>query len=104
MKTAEFKQLVKFAAEKMQSVDIFRSKQLLSQLHCFESGQIQKFGAREGDAIYFILEGQARVTVGRTTREYGPGTCIEVKAGKSHSLINISQQRMVVLSTEALKR
>lgn len=103
MKTAELKNLIKFSSEKMQMITVFKSKHLHTELACFESGQAQKSSVlADQDRSYFILEGKARFTVGRTTREYEAGTAIHVNAGQEHGIINISEQKMIIFVSTSI--
>lgn len=77
---------------------IFKTKHLTTDLLCFEGGQSLKPQKNtESDKVYFILEGKARFTVGRTTREQPAGTLILVKAGQEHGIINLADQRLIIM-------
>lgn len=98
MKTIEFRSLVKFSSEKMQKHSVFSTKRISSDLYCFEPGQAQRAHKHnEEDKIYFIMEGTGRFTIGRNTREFTAGTAVLVPAGEEHGVINLSEQRLVLL-------
>lgn len=98
VKTVQLKDVIQFSPEKMQTLTMFKSKRLHTELACFEPGQAQKSSILpDQDRTYVILEGRSRFTVGRTTREYEAGTAIHVNAGQEHGVINIGEQKMVIL-------
>ncbi len=96
MKAVELKTLAQFSSEKMQKNTVFENKSSMYELYCFEGGQSQRSQKLETDRYYTILEGKARVTVGRTTREFNAGTVIFIPAQAEHGIINITEQKLVV--------
>ncbi|MCB0326326.1 MAG: cupin domain-containing protein [Bdellovibrionales bacterium] len=98
MKAENFRSFVQYSPDKMLRSQIFKTKHLTTDLLCFEGGQSLKPQKNtESDKVYFILEGKARFTVGRTTREQPAGTLILVKAGQEHGIINLADQRLIIM-------
>jgi mannose-6-phosphate isomerase-like protein (cupin superfamily) len=78
--------------------DILSSGKLHVGLLCFEPGQGQKSHAHEqNDKVYFIHEGVATTTVGKETKELGPGACALAKAGEAHEIWNKGRDRLTVV-------
>lgn len=102
MRTVDLRTVTRFSADKMQKNGIFSTKQLDADLYCFEPGQAERSHTNlTADKVYFILEGTGRFTVGRTTREFKAGTSILVPANEEHGVINMTEERLVMLVTVA---
>jgi mannose-6-phosphate isomerase-like protein (cupin superfamily) len=79
--------------------DILASDRIHVGLLCFESGQGQKSHAHEtNDKVYFVFEGTATATIGKETKELGPGACALAKAGESHEIWNKGRDRLTVVA------
>jgi len=78
--------------------DILGSERIHVGLLCFESGQGQKSHAHEAnDKVYFVFEGTATATIGKETKELGPGACALAKAGEPHEIWNKGRDRLTVV-------
>jgi mannose-6-phosphate isomerase-like protein (cupin superfamily) len=89
----------RFAAEKMQKLGLFASDTFFLDLYCLEPGQAQKPHAHERSAkVYLVLEGRARVTLGDSTLELGPGEDAMAEAGEVHGIANDFAARLVALT------
>jgi quercetin dioxygenase-like cupin family protein len=98
VKTIELRSLTRFSADKMQKNGIFATDHLTADLFCFEPGQAQRSHKQtDADKVYFVLEGIGRFTVGRTTREFKAGTAILVPANEEHGIINMAEERLMML-------
>ena len=54
----------RFAAEKMQKVNLFDTERMFCDVYCFEAGQEQTAHAhKSSDKIYYVLEGKALIRV-----------------------------------------
>lgn len=89
---------VRFAAEKMQKVNLFETPHMFCDVYCLEPGQAQKPHAHaEATKFYFVLEGRVRATLGAETRELGPGELAWSAPGEPHGVENLSGERAIVL-------
>ena len=79
----------KFAAEKLQKINLFETEQMFCDVYCLEPGQEQKVHSHAGATkFYFVIEGRGEFTVGDEQRElagnevltfgYGSGDAAEV--------------------------
>ena len=65
MKFVDTRDMRRFAAEKMQKVNLLETEQMFCDLYCLEPGQSQKRHAHAGeDKVYVVLDGTVRVSVG----------------------------------------
>jgi quercetin dioxygenase-like cupin family protein len=98
MSFVDARAMVRFAADKMQKVNLFETPQMFGDLYCLEPGQAQKPHAHAGATkFYFVLEGRVRATLGATTRELGPGEFAWSAPGEAHGVENASGARAVLL-------
>lgn len=88
----------RFSPDKMQKVNLFESPQMFCDTYCLEPGQAQKIHAHgEATKIYFLLEGEAAVTIGERTETLRPGSLAWAVAGEPHGVRNDSSARCVIL-------
>jgi mannose-6-phosphate isomerase-like protein (cupin superfamily) len=98
VKTIEYKTLARYSPDKMQKNALFASDRMTIDLYCFEPGQAQRSHKHDDcDKAYVILQGAGRFTVGRTTRELKSGMAVLVSAGEEHGVINMAEERLLVL-------
>ncbi len=98
VKIVDFRALARYSADKMQKTDVFVTPRAVVELFCLEAGQAQRSTKHtESDKSFFILEGTGRFTVGRTTRELNAGTAVLVSPGEEHGVVNIGEERLLVL-------
>ena len=89
---------VRFAAEKMQKINLFETKNFFCDIYCLEPGQEQKAHAHpDEDKIYFVLEGRGTFQVGDEFQELGSGQTVFAPAGSVHSVKNESGERATLL-------
>ncbi|MBI1848656.1 MAG: cupin domain-containing protein [Candidatus Rokubacteria bacterium] len=87
-----------FSAEKMAKVALAATSRALLDLYCLEPGQEQKPHAHDGqDKIYFVLDGQARVTLDGREDTLEPGEAVVAASGVSHGIRNATDRRLLVL-------
>ena len=102
MKTLEYLALARFSSDKMQKSELFATPRVTADLYCFEAGQAQRSHKHTAsDKLYFVLEGAGRFTVGRTTREFAEGFAVLVPAGEEHGVVNITEERLLLLVVTA---
>lgn len=71
--------------------------QLMLGLNCFEPGQSQAVHRHdEADKFYLVLSGNARMIVGETARDTGPGELVWAPAGVPHG-VERAHERTVML-------
>ncbi len=92
----------RFSAEKMQKVNLFESEQMFCDTYCLEPGQAQKVHAHAAATkFYYVIEGQAVITVGERCETVGPGSLAWALPGEAHGVRNDSQERCVLLVSMA---
>jgi mannose-6-phosphate isomerase-like protein (cupin superfamily) len=65
---------------------------------CLEPGQQQPTHQHAGrDKLYLVMEGQGRFTIGVETRDCGPGELIFAPADQPHGVLNIGNERLVMV-------
>jgi mannose-6-phosphate isomerase-like protein (cupin superfamily) len=92
----------KFDKKALVKASLASSDRLGLGLMCFEPGQAQEVHSHDGsDKLYFVVEGVAHVTVGKSSENMGPGTFALAKAGEPHAIGNRGRDRLTVLSVVA---
>ncbi len=88
----------KFRPEKMGKADLARGEWLSAGLNCFEPGQQHSAHVHEGqDKLYYVLEGEAELSIGDQTCAFHVGDLAIAPAGVEHALRNQGAGRLVVL-------
>ena len=78
--------------------DLFRGESLFVGLNCFEPGQTQPVHTHAGaDKFYLVVSGRARMTVGRDTREVGPGTVVWAPADVPHGVAEALERTVLLV-------
>lgn len=89
---------LRFAADKLQKVNLFETAHMFCDVYCLEPGQAQPPHAHSGATkFYFVLEGRVRATLGSESRELGPGELAWSAPGETHGVENASGERAVLL-------
>ena len=89
----------RFAAEKLQKVELFASERFFLDLYCLEPGQTQKPHSHEdSDKVYLVVQGRGSFSVRDETRQLGPGEATLAPAGELHGIANDTPDRLVVLT------
>ncbi|MAE29218.1 MAG: cupin domain-containing protein [Planctomycetota bacterium] len=87
-----------FASEKLKKVGLFETEQMFCDIYCLEPGQAQAVHSHAAATkFYFVIDGQAAVTVGSETRVIGPGELAWSVPGEDHGVANSSEERLVLL-------
>lgn len=98
MQIARVEERRAFRADKMAKVSLFDTPRMFCDLYCLEPGQEQKRHAHEGaDKVYFVLEGEATLSVGDEETALGPGAAVLAPSGEDHGVRNASDGRVVLL-------
>jgi mannose-6-phosphate isomerase-like protein (cupin superfamily) len=98
MDVADIVAAQRFAADKMQKVNLFETERMFCDVYCFEPGQTQALhGHPDSDKIYVVLSGRGRITVGDERRTLGPNQAALAPAGVEHGVSNDSSERLTLL-------
>ncbi len=82
----------------MQKVNLFQTPQMFCDVYCLEPGQGQKLHAHAGATkFYYVVEGQAAITIGERCETIGPGELAYAAPGETHGVENRSAGRVVLL-------
>lgn len=88
----------RFAAEKLQKLNLFETAEMFCDVYCLEPGQAQQPHGHPGATkFYFVLEGAARFRTGDEERELGPGGLAWAAPGEEHGVVNHTETRAVLL-------
>jgi mannose-6-phosphate isomerase-like protein (cupin superfamily) len=88
----------RFAAQKMQKINLFETDRMFCDVYCFEPGQTQALhGHAQSDKVYVVLAGHGQFTVGGERRGLGPNQATIAPAGVDHGVVNDSPERLTVL-------
>jgi len=60
-------------------------------------GQSREHHHRRTEEVYYLLQGQARLTLGRETRLVGPGDTIVIPTGTRHKIVNAGDTQVVMI-------
>ena len=86
----------RFAADKMQKVNLFETPQMFCDVYCLEPGQAQKVHAHSGATkFYYVIEGEGTFTVGDATRTLRPGQLAWSVPDEAHGVENRSIFRVL---------
>lgn len=88
-----------FDAVALRKIDCFRSSRLFVGLNCLAPGQSQRPHRHDAaDKFYLVLRGKARITVGRETREAGPGMLVWAPAGEPHGIEGALEPTVILVA------
>ena len=91
-------ELLRFAPEKLQKINLFETKNFFCDIYCLEPGQEQKAHAHPTeDKVYFVLEGRGTFQVDDEFQELGSGQAVFAPAGSVHGVRNTSAARTTLL-------
>ena len=89
MKVVNVRDAFEFSPEKMKKVSLFDTDNLFCDIYCLEPGQFQKVHSHEGsDKIYYVLEGQGKVTVGTEEKVLAQNEITMASSGEDHGVMN----------------
>lgn len=90
--------LERFDPGKMTKVNLFETPRFFCDIYCLLPGQSQKVHSHAAnDKLYYILRGEAKVTVGAESRILREGEIVLAAAGEPHGVENESANRAVCL-------
>jgi mannose-6-phosphate isomerase-like protein (cupin superfamily) len=98
MKVVNIQDAVEFNHEKMKKVSLFDTDHFFCDIYCLEPGQSQKVHSHDGsDKVYYVLEGQGKVTVGSEERVLTHNEITMAPSGQDHGVLNHSNDKLVLL-------
>ena len=98
MEVKRITETVRLSPEKMEKINLFESPRMFCDLYCLQPGQKQKVHRHEGnDKIYYVVEGEGTVTVGRETRRLEPGDITCAFSGEPHGVENTGKTGLICL-------
>jgi quercetin dioxygenase-like cupin family protein len=98
MDLVNFQNARRYAAEKMQKLNLFETERFFCDVYCLEPGQEQKAHAHAAsDKVYAVLEGEVEARIGGETARLGPGDAVHAPAGSEHGVRNPGPARAALL-------
>ena len=92
----------RFAADKMQKVNLFETPQMFCDVYCLEPGQAQKVPTHAGATkFYYVFAGEGTSTLGDAVSTLGPGGMAWSAPDEPHGVENRSDEKLVVLVSMA---
>ena len=95
-------QLKEFGSEKLVRKKLFKSKQLWSEIACYEPGQatvMHKHPLEE--EMIFVLEGTANMNIDGAEVVLPAGSVVRFPANVMHDVRNLQQERLVIMFTKS---
>lgn len=78
---------------------LFESAHLMLGVNCLEPGQEQKVHTHAGqDKFYLVQAGRGRFTIGDAQVDAGAGEVVWAAADVPHGVVNVSDERLVLVS------
>ena len=88
----------RFAADKMQKLNLFETDQMFCDVYCLRPGQAQHVHTHAGATkFYYVIEGEGLFTVGERHERLGPGAVAWSEPDEPHGVANESNGDLVLL-------
>lgn len=88
----------RFAAAKLQKVNLFETERFFLDVYCLEAGQSQAPHRHEGaDKVYAVLEGEVVARIGAEAGPLRAGEMVLAPAGIDHGVENPGPDRAALL-------
>jgi quercetin dioxygenase-like cupin family protein len=88
----------RFAAAKMQKVNLCEDADLFCDLYCLEPGQSQAVHSHaDATKIYYVLDGTVEITIGQRREKVAAGGLAWAERNEPHGVENTSQARSTLL-------
>jgi quercetin dioxygenase-like cupin family protein len=88
----------RFEPARMAKVNLFETARFFCDVYCLLPGQSQKVHSHAAnDKLYYILRGEAKVTVGAESRLLREGEIVLAPAGEPHGIANESAHEATCL-------
>jgi mannose-6-phosphate isomerase-like protein (cupin superfamily) len=69
----------------------------LAEVTITPSGGSREHYHRQMEEVYYLLQGQARITLGEETRVIGPGDSVVIPVGAPHKIVNVGDTDVVMI-------
>ena len=96
-KAIEMEGLVEYAEGRVVSRTLAQGKPLSVTLFAFDKGEEISSHSAGGDAMVYILDGEAEITIGDTKTLVKKGETIVMPANVSHALLATEQFKMLLV-------
>lgn len=96
-KAFEMESLVTYQDGQVVSRTLAQGKNLSLTLFAFDKGEEISSHSSGGDAMVYILDGEAEITIGDNTYLVKKGETIVMPAGIAHALLAIEQFKMLLV-------
>lgn len=96
-KAIEMEGLVEYAEGRVVSRTLAQGKPLSVTLFAFDKGEEISSHSADGDAMVYILDGEAEITIGDTTTVVKKGETIVMPAHVPHALLATEQFKMLLI-------
>lgn len=98
MKVVNVRDVFEFSPEKMKKVSLFDTDKFFCDIYCLEPGQFQKVHSHDGqDKVYYVLEGQGKVTVGTEEKVVSKDEITIAPSGLDHGVVNHTDDKLVMM-------
>ena len=88
----------RFAADRMQKLNLFETDQMFCDVYCLRPGQAQHVHTHAGATkFYYVIEGEGLFTVGERHESLGPGAVVWSEPDEPHGVSNESSGDLVLL-------
>ena len=96
-KTLEMESLVQYQKGQVVSRTLSQSKALSVTLFAFDEGEEISSHSSDGDAMVYLLDGEALITIGEQKFNIKKGETIVMPAGIPHALLATKQFKMLLI-------
>ena len=104
MKKANVNSIKEFSAEKFVKKTLFDSDKLVTDIYCFQPGQILDVHKHpHSDQVFYFIEGTGVMTVGNEETQVGPGDSTLAPADVEHSIRNTGSTTMIAFQVTTPK-
>lgn len=93
----DFSSLVEYQKGQIVSRTLSQNKAVSITLFAFDAGEEISSHKSSGDAMVYILDGKAQVTIGNETYEPSIGKAIVMPAGMPHAVLAIEPFKMLLI-------
>ena len=88
----------RFAADKMQKLNLFETPRFFCDVYCLEPGQEQRPHVHASeDKVYVVLDGAVEVRIDDDGATLGAGDAVLAPAGRAHGVRNLGPARAALL-------
>jgi quercetin dioxygenase-like cupin family protein len=96
-KSLEMEALVEYHKGQVVSRTLAQGKALSLTLFAFDEGEEISSHSSNGDALVYLLDGEAEITIGEEKYSLSKGETIVMPAGIPHALLAVKQFKMLLI-------